>query len=430
MKQPPPSQNNDLKSIRYSIKWLLLIFLFIAVAHLPSLLFNDFRPSYLQPLVSLVDDELKQKIKSLLGVQSSYQKSVSVQIDGHPLNLTSDNKIYISHKEQTGLTIKVYNFDNEVVCFDRHYSQNNIVIDLENFDDCNLSLVPARVTLSGVFSGRTTFLVASQAPFLSNSVRLNYVMNTVKNNSAVLFVLPVTNWFFYADFPNRYWDSEGLVYLRTDLVKPKLEDFWVERSINSMFATITALGIDKANVVYDYHLSGVNLTNFETVVLALHNEYATADTVARLRSFVDEGGNVILLGGAPLNRQVDSFNENSVILSPNQLNFSDYDFPSFDRDLFARTGGGQSGCVYSSDTFSNNFEHPAVGEMVRLIEDNDGTRTDSISFSDCLSEVVPNISSTCFDDGGCIISITSDGVAERLNELNRSDIRLLNRLLE
>jgi len=433
MTQIPP--NNVGKSKRYA-KWLLIIFLFIASAHLPGLLFKDLRPSYIQPLVNLVDVELKRVIKNkislLLGVEfeSSYQTSVSVQVDGHPLNLTVDNKIYISHNEETGLTVTVYNFDDKTVCFDKRYYQYNIVINLNDFDDCNLSLVPLRVTLSGASYGRSNFLVASQAPLSSESVRLEYVTNTVTNNSAVLFVLPVTNWFFYTDFPNRYFNSEGMVYLRTDLIKPKSEDIWVERSINSMFATIEALGIDNANVVYDYQLAGVNLTNFETVVLALHNEYATADTVVSLRSFVGEGGNVILLGGAPLYRQVDSFNENSVILSPNLLKFSDYDFPSFDKDTFQSTGGGQSGCVYSSNTFSNNFEPPAVGERIRLIEDYDGARTDSISFYDCLGVLVSNITSTCFDNGGCISSISSDGVAERLNELNQSDVSLLKRLLE
>ena len=430
MPQTPPP-NNVGKSKRFNIKWLLLIFfMLVTIAHLPGLLVKDLRPSYLQPLVSLFDDELKQKIKLLLGVGLSNEVEVSVQTDGHPLNLTSDNRIYISHNAETGLTIQVHNFDKEIACFDRHYSQYNIVIELIDFDDCNLSLVPVRVTLTGASYGRTTFLVASDAAFLSDNIRLDYVTNIITNNSAVLFVLPVTNWFFYTDFPNRYLDSEGLVYLRTDLIKPKSEDIWVERSINSMFATIKALGIDNANVVYDYKLSGVDLTNFETVVLALHNEYATADTVVRLRSFVDEGGKVVLLGGAPLYRQVESFTENSVILLPNLLNFSDSDFPSFDRDTYLSSGGGQGGCVYSSDTFSNKFEPPTVGERVRLIEGNGGTRTDGISFSDCLSEVVPNISSTCYDNGGCIISITSDGVAERLHDLNGSDARLLNRLLE
>ena len=71
-----------------------------------------------------------------------------------------------------------------------------------------------------------------------------------------------------------------------------------------------------------------------------------------------------------------------------------------------------------------------LNNRVKLIESSDGVRTFSESYSDCLSSIVPNISSTCFDTGGCIISITSDGVAEHLNKLNINDLKFFSKVLE
>ena len=172
------------------------------------------------------------------------------------------------------------------------------------------------------------------------------------------------------------------------------------------------------------HLENINISKYNKIVLLLHTEYATKNILKKLSTFVSEGGDVITLGGAPLNREVVRFDENNIVLGDRHLNYEDYGFLSFDMDLYKVTGAGKD-CRYSNDTFSvGNKSIPNVGEIVKLVKNMNVQTQASRSFIYCDDVKVPNVLVQNFG-GGSIISITSDGLSEYLNYLNDEDSRLL-----
>ena len=116
-----------------------------------GLIFKDYRPAFLEPLVALVPAKAKIEIKKMLGIYSDMKLSpqVIISTNGHPLQLKPTDNIYIFQTEKTGIQIDAYNNMEEEKCFSQFYVDNNITIPISEFSDCNLSIIPLEVTVVG-----------------------------------------------------------------------------------------------------------------------------------------------------------------------------------------------------------------------------------------------------------------------------------------
>ena len=98
-----------------------------------------------------------------------------------------------------------------------------------------------------------------------------------------MFVLPITNWFFYDGTPTRYFNPNGFVHLEIDKIRLKEKDSKLKRSIASAKATAEILNLRAVEIGHDFQLNEIDPSRYEMVVLLLHTEYTTKDFLIRVR---------------------------------------------------------------------------------------------------------------------------------------------------